>query len=94
MIEDSDIRAQSAHVFTEASDSEVMETLTRHFGEQTSMGLSIDARQAVVCLSRCLASMLVSFEADEAVELLRAIEGAVLDQRKIAVAEFERSGRA
>lgn len=44
MIEDADIRSQSAHVFTEAADSEIMEVLVRHFGEQTSMGISIDAR--------------------------------------------------
>lgn len=94
MIEDADIRSQSAHVFTEAADSEIMEVLVRHFGEQTSMGISIDARLGVVCLSRCLVSMLVSFEAYEAVELLRAMESVVMDQRKIALDELKRSGRA
>lgn len=93
-IDPSTIVAQSAHVFSEAVDVEVMEALRRHFGEQTPMGLSIDARQGVVCLARCMVSMLVSFETDEAVELLRAMEQATLSERKKALADFKRSGRA
>lgn len=95
MVDDpSTITAQSAHVFTEDSDAEIMEVLLRRFGEQTPMGFSIDARRAVVCLSRCMCSMLVSFEEDESVELIRAIEKVVRRERQKALDEFKRTGRA
>lgn len=94
IVPDADITTQAAHVFNDDAEAEIMSVLERRFGEQTAMGLSIDARLAVVCLGRCLVSLLASFEQAEAVEFLRALERTTKEMRQTALAEFRRTGRA
>lgn len=94
MIPTDEIAVQSAHVFSEDADAEVMTVLERHFGEQTEMGLSIDASRAVLSLSRCLVHMLSSFDTDNADELLDTLKAATKKTREQALIEFARTGRA